>query len=170
VGVALGVGVDVGDAERVALALRVGAGDADGVALALGVGVGDRLDGDVDGDAEGDADVLEGNGEADVDGDREADADGLGDLEAPGPELAPDEVGEREGDEELGGRARHCVPEVAVRAASVTTFPSAGSCMLTDSPETRKPTATRSATARTGAKDIGIALPPPLVRVAACCS
>ena len=55
---------------------------------------------------------------------------------------------------------------VAERAAGVTTFASAESCMLADSPEPRKPPVTRTATTtRTRAEHMSAPLSPPLVRV-----
>jgi len=112
----------VGDAEWVGLALGVGLPDAERVGLAVGVDVGD---------AEGVGLALavgvgvgvdgEGEGDADVDG------DGLTVLEPPEPELvlAAAEEGDGEG---------------------VTAFAKAGSCVLADSAETRKPPVTRLAT------------------------
>ena len=55
---------------------------------------------------------------------------------------------------------------LAERAAGVTTFASAESCMLADSPEPRKPPVTRTATTtRTRAEHMSAPLSPPLVRV-----
>jgi hypothetical protein len=132
----------VGATERVAVALGVGRPDAEPVGLALGVGAGDvEMVGLGVGVGAG-ADVDgEGEGDADVDG------DGLGVLEALGPELVLAAAGEGEGEE-------------------VTTLASAESWALTDSPETRKPPATRLATtARRCARDIWTPLPLLRVRV-----
>jgi hypothetical protein len=124
----VGVGVAVGDADCVALGVGVGVGEAELVALGVGVGV--------EGEGEGDADVVEGDGEADFDGDGEADADGFGELEGLGLALG----------------------DVAARAAGLATFASAVPCMLTDSPEIRKPPVTRpTTTARMRARYIYIA-------------
>jgi hypothetical protein len=134
----------VGATERVALALGVGLPDAEPVGLALGVGAGDvEMVGLGVGVGAG-ADVDgEGEGDADVD------SDGLGVLEALGPELVLAAAGEGEAEE-------------------VTTLASAESWALTDSPETRKPPATRLATtARRCARDIWTPLPLLRVRVGA---
>jgi hypothetical protein len=114
----------VGDAEWVELALGVGLPDAERVGLAVGVGVGD-VEGVglalAVGVGVGVAVDGEGEGDADVDG------DGLAVPEPPGPELvlAAAEEGAGEG---------------------VTAFAKAGSCVLADSAETRKPPVTRLAT------------------------
>ena len=115
VGLALGVGLE--DAERVGLGVEVG--DAERVGLGVGVGVGD-----VDG-----VELAVGVGAA-VDGEAEGDADFDGDglwrkLEALGPELV---LAAAEGEGE-----------------AVAALANAGSCVLTDSPERRKPPVTRPA-------------------------
>jgi hypothetical protein len=127
--------VAVGDAEWVGLALGEGLPDAKPGGLAVGVGVGD-VEGvglalavgvgvGVGVDVDG-----EGDGDADVDG------DGLAVLEPPGLELVL--AAAEEGD-----------------AEEVTTLASAGSCVLTDSAETRKPPVTKLATtARRCARDM----------------
>lgn len=122
----VGLGVGVGDGERVGLG--VGVGDEERVALGVGVGVGDA-----DG-VELAVDVgVAVDGEAD--GDADFDGDGLGELEALGPELV---LAAAEGEGEA----------TAVLA-------NAGSCVLTDSPERRKPTVTRPViTARRCARDM----------------
>jgi hypothetical protein len=102
----------------------VGAGDVEGAELALGVGAGDveRVGLGVDvggGDVEGAGLSLVPG--ADIDG------DGLGVLESLGPGLVLPAAGE-------GGEGE------------ATALASAGSCELTDSPETRKPPVTRPAT------------------------
>ena len=133
--VALGVGVGFGDgdAECDALGVGVGVGDGDGEWVVLGVGVG------VDGEGEGEADVLDGDGDADFDGDGEAEADGFGELVGLEPALL----------------------DVAPRAVGLATLATAGPCMLTDSPHTRKPPVARPATtARTRARYMYVALSP----------
>jgi hypothetical protein len=99
----------------------VGVGDVEGAELALGVGAGDveRVGLGVDvggGDVEGAGLSLLPG--VDIDG------DGLGVLESLGPGLVLPAAGEGE----------------------ATALANAGSCELTDSPETRKPPATRPAT------------------------
>ena len=143
VGLALGVGLP--DAEPVGLALGVGLPDAEPVGLAVGVGCGDAepvgLGVDVGvGDVEGAGLALAVDAGPDVDAEGESDADvdgdGLGVLEALRPELVLAAAGEGEGEE-------------------VTTLASAGSCVLTDSPQTRKAPVTRPATtARRCARDM----------------
>jgi hypothetical protein len=116
--VELAVGVGLEDAEG------VGVGDVEGAELALGVGAGDvervGLGVDVGG---GD---VEGAGLSLVPG-VDIDGDGLGVLESLGPGLVLPAAGEGEGEE-------------------ATALANAGSCELTDSPETRKPPVTRPAT------------------------
>ena len=116
--VELAVGVGLEDAEG------VGVGDVEGAELALGVGAGDvervGLGVDVGG---GD---VEGAGLSLVPG-VDIDGDGLGVLESPGPGLVLPAAGEGEEGE-------------------ATALANAGSCELTDSPETRKPPVTRPAT------------------------
>ncbi len=125
------VGLGVGDMERAGLALGVGVGDVERVGLGVGVGAGD---------VEAAALALAVGAGADVDGEVKGEADfvgdGLGVLEALGPELvlAAPEEGEGEGE---------------------TVLANAGSCVLTVSPETRKPPVTRPATtARRWARDM----------------
>jgi hypothetical protein len=120
--VELAAGVGLEDAEGVGLA--VGVGDVGGAELALGVGAGDveRVGLGVDvggGDVEGAGLALAVG--AGVDG------DGLGVPEALGPGLVLAAAGEGEGEK-------------------ATALANAGSCELTDSPETRKPPVTRPAT------------------------
>jgi hypothetical protein len=115
--VELAVGVGLEDAEGVV-------GDVEGAGLALGVGAGDveRVGLGVDvggGDVEG-AGLSLGPG-VDIDG------DGLGVLESLGPGLVLSAAGEGEEEE-------------------ATALANAGSCELTDSPETRKLPVTRPAT------------------------
>ena len=116
--VELAVGVGLEDAEGVEV------GDVEGAELALGVGAGDveRVGLGVDvggGDVEGTGlSLMPG---VDIDG------DGLGVPESLGPGLVLPAAGEGEEGE-------------------ATALANAGSCELTDSPETRKPPVTRPAT------------------------
>ncbi len=127
----VGVGVGAGEVEPAGLGVGVGVGDAEGVALAVGAGA------DVDGEVAGDADVD----------------DGPGVLEALGPELVLEALGPELVLEALG-------PELVLATAEEgegegVTLASAGSCVPTDSPETRKPPVTRpAATARQCARDM----------------
>jgi hypothetical protein len=116
VGLAVAVGLE--DAEG------VGMGDVEGAELALGVGAGDveRVGLGVD---VGRGDV-EGTGLSLVPG-VDIDGDGLGVLESLGPGLVLPAAGEGEEEE-------------------ATALANAGSCELTDTPETRKPPVTRPAT------------------------
>ena len=135
-GLALGVGV--GEPERAGLALGVGLEDAERVGLGAGVGDAERVGLGV-GVGVGDVDGVELAVGAAVDGEAEGDADfdgdGLGELEALGPELV---LAAAEGEGE-----------------AVAALANAGSCVLTDSPERRKPPVIRPAiTARRCAKDM----------------
>jgi hypothetical protein len=123
----LGLVLAVGDAERVGLALGVEVGEPERVGLALGVGLEDaeRVGLGVE---VGDAErVGLGVGVGDV--------DGVGELEALGPEFV---LAAAEGEGE-----------------ALAAFANAGCCVLTDSPESRRPPVTRPAiTARRCARDM----------------
>jgi len=85
VGEDAGVAVRAGVGEDAGVAVRAGVGEDAGVAVRAGVGVGAEVDGD-----------------ADFDGDGVAGAAELGEPEAPGRALVPDEAGVGAEDEEPG--------------------------------------------------------------------
>jgi hypothetical protein len=139
VGVVVGVGVTepvplplgVGDGEPDPLPLGVGDGEPVEVGVAEGEGVGD--------DGDGDGDVVDGEDDADVvdgEGDGEGVADAAGELDGldRGLAMADD------------GLDRGLAVADEVGAGDGEALASAGSGEVTDSPETRKPPATRLAT------------------------
>jgi hypothetical protein len=127
----LELGVAVGDGEPVPLPLGLGDGEPVEVGVAEGEGVGD--------DGDGDGDVVDGEDDAEVvdgEGDGEGVADAAGELDGLNRGLAVAD----------DGLDRGLAVADEVGAGDGEALASAGSGEVTDSPETRKPPATRLAT------------------------
>jgi hypothetical protein len=144
-GLDVGVVVGVGVTEPVPLPLGVGDGEPDPLPLGVGdgepveVGVAEGEGVDDDGDGDGDGDVVDGEDDAEVvdgEGDGEGVADAAGELDGLNRGLAVAD----------DGLDRGLAVADEVGAGDGEALASAGSGEVTDSPETRKPPATRLAT------------------------